>query len=103
MLEGGGNTHWVTRQVMFEALTHMGSDASLLEQHLDGRLASAYSLRTSKRVCLEIISSADESLQNLDTFKFIALYIFPTGGRHAAAVAKLLRLIEKPEKLHTKV
>ena len=93
----------MTRQVMFEALTHMGSDASLLEQQLDGRLASAYSLRTAKRVCLEVIPSTDESLQNFDTFKFIALNIFPTGGRHAAAVVKLLRLIEKLEKLHTKV
>ena len=71
-----------------------GSDASLLYQQLDGRLASADSLRTADRFCLKFISSADEALCDLVTLFFMALRLFSEGGRHAAAVAELFYLIE---------
>ena len=44
---GGGGTPWVTRQGTVEASTRMGLYASLLEQQVDGRLASMGYLRTA--------------------------------------------------------
>ena len=100
---GGGFTPWLTRQGTVEASTRGGADASLLAQQLDGRLASADSLRTAARVCLAAIPSAEEALRNLGTFAFVASHLFSTGGRHSSAVAELLRLIERLEELHTEV
>ena len=44
---GRGFTPWLTRQGKVEASTSGGADASRLDQQLDGRLASADSLRTA--------------------------------------------------------
>ena len=57
----------------------------------------------SARVHLNVIPSTDEALHNLGTLPFAALQLFSVGGRHSSAVAKLLRLIERLEELHTKV
>ena len=55
------------------------------------------------RVCPSVIPSADDTLKDLGTFAFVALYLFSAGGRHSSDVAKLLRLIERLEELHTEV
>ena len=55
------------------------------------------------RICLAVIPSADEALRELGTFAFVALHFFSAGGRHSSVVAKLLRLIERLEELHTEV
>ena len=70
----------MTRKGKVEALTRGGLDAFLLVQQLDGRLASVDSLHTSSRVCLTVISSADEALCNLGTFAFVAYHLFSVGG-----------------------
>ena len=85
--------HWLTRQVLIEASTCGGVDASLLTQQLDGRLESADSLRMAARVRLSVIPSADKALRDLHTFAFFALRLFSVGGRHSSTVAKLLHLI----------
>ena len=64
MYRGGGFTPWLTRQGSVEASTRGGADASLLAQQLDGRLASAELLRMAARVCLAVITSADEALRD---------------------------------------
>ena len=51
--------------------THGGSDASLLAQQLDGRLASADSLRVNARFRLAVILSVDEAICNIGTFTLI--------------------------------
>ena len=81
-------------QGTFKASTHEGADASVLAQHLDGRLASADSLWTSARFRLADILSADKALRDIGTFTFVALHIFSIGGRHSSAVVEILRLIE---------
>ena len=93
----------LTRQGSVEASTCGGADASLLAQQLDGRLASAESLRMAGRVRLAVITSADEALRDLGTFAFVVLLLFSTGGRHSSAVADLLRLTESLEELQTEV
>ena len=84
MLGGGGFTPLTTHQGTFEASTRRGSEASLLAQHLDGRLESADSLRTASRVRLDVIPSADEALRDLGTFAFVVLHFFSGGGGAAA-------------------
>ena len=87
-----------------EALTCRGSDASLLVQYLDGWLASMDSLRTAAWVPLTAIPFADEALCDLATFAFVASHLFSAGGGGYAAVFKeIILLIERLEKLHTKV
>ena len=71
---------WMTRQGSVEASTRGGTDASLLAQKLDGRLALADYLQISARVRLAVIPSADEALHELGTFAFVALYLFFAGG-----------------------
>ena len=70
---------------------------------MDGRLASAHSLRMAARVRLAVITPSNEALCNLRMFAFIASYLFSAGGRHSSAVAELLRLIERLEELHAEV
>ena len=100
---GGGFTPWLTRQGTVKASTRGGTDASLLVQQLDGRLASADSLRTAVRFRLAAMTCAEETICDLGTFAFVASHLFSTGGQHSSAVAELLRLIESLEELHTKV
>ena len=73
---GGSFTPWLMRQGTAEASTHGGADASLLAQHLDGRLALVDSLQTNVRVRLENILSVDEALCHLGTFAFVASHLF---------------------------
>ena len=103
MQGGGGVTPWLTHQGSVEASTRGGSDASLLAQHLDGRLTSADSLRMAVRVLLAIILSAYKALFGLGTFAFVTSHLFYVGRRRSSDVAKLLRLIERLEKLQTEV
>ena len=100
---GGRFTPWLTRQGTVEASTRGGVDASLLAQQLDGRLASADSLRTAAQVCLAAIPSAEEALRDLGTFAFDASHLFSASRRHLSAVAELFCLIERLEDLHTEV
>ena len=100
---GGGFTPWLTRQGSVKASTRGGADASVLAQQLDGRLASADSLRMDARVCLAVIPSANEALCDLGTFAFVALHLFSVGECNSSAVTKILRLIERLEEFHTKV
>ena len=100
---GGGFTPWLTPQGTVETSTRGGTDASLLAQQLDGRLASADSLRTAARVRLAAIPSAEEALRDLGTFAIVASHLFSVGERHSSAVAELLRLIERLEELHMEV
>ena len=88
-----------------EALTCRGSDASLLVQYLDGWLASMDSLRTAAWVPLTAIPFADEALCDLATFAFVASHLFSAGGGggYAAVFKEIILLIERLEKLHTKV
>ena len=58
-------------------------------------------LSTDARVCLATIPSADEALQDLGTFAFIALHLLSAGGRNLSDVVELLRLIERPQELNT--
>ena len=83
--------------------TDGGVDASLLAQQLDGRLASADSLRTAARVRLAAILSAEEALRNFGTFAFVASHLFSTGGRPSSADTEILRIIERLGELHTEV
>ena len=55
------------------------------------------------RFRLAVIQYADETLHNLGTFAFVVSHLFSTGRRHSSVVADLLCLIERLEKLHTKV
>ena len=55
------------------------------------------------RVCLAVNPSSDKALCDLGIFDFVTLHLFSAGGRHSSAVAKLLRLIERLEELHTEV
>ena len=93
----------MTCQGMVEASIREGADASLLAQQLDGRLASVDSLRTAARVRLACILYVDEALRDLGTFDFVASHLFSAAGRHASAVAELLRLIKRLDDLHTEV
>ena len=88
---------------MVEASTCGGVDASLLEQQLDMHLASTDSLRTSARVRLSAIPSAEEALFNLGMFPFVVSHLFSEVGQHLSAVTELLCLVERLEELHTKV
>ena len=80
-----------------------GSDASLLDQHQDGRLALVDSLLMASRVRLSTIPSVEEALLNLGTFAFVSLHLFYAGGQNLSVIADLLRLIGIPEDLHTEV
>ena len=91
------------RQGTVEASTHEEVDASFFSQQLDGRLVSTDSLRTTARFRLACILSVDKGLSDMGTFDFAASHIFSVTGRHALAVAELLRLIKRLEELHTKV
>ena len=88
---------------MVKASTCGGADASLLDQHLDGRLALTDSLHTSARARLACILSAEEAFRDLGTFAFVVLHLFSAGGWHSSAIAKLLRLIKRLEELQTEV
>ena len=83
--------------------TRGGADTSLLAQQLDGRLALADSLWMAARVRLVVILAADKALRDLGTFAFVASHLFSTEERHLSTVAKLLRLIERLEELHTEM
>ena len=93
----------MTCQGTVEALTHGGLDASLLAQHLYDRLSSADSLQKSAWVCLEVILSADDAICDLGTFAFVESHLFSMRGKHAVAVADIIRLIEILEEHHTEV
>ena len=80
-----------------------GSDASLLDQHQDGRLALVDSLLMASRVRLSTIPSVEEALLNLGTFAFVSFHLFYAGGQNLSVIADLLRLIGIPEDLHTEV
>ena len=67
---------FLNRQGTIEVSTHGGADASLLAQHLDGRLALADSLWTAARVRLDAILSTEEAICDLCTFAFVVLYLF---------------------------
>ena len=69
-----------TCQGMVEASNCGGSDASLLVQQLDGRLASTDSLRMSARVRLDVITSVDMALCDLGTFAFVDSHLSPRAG-----------------------
>ena len=88
---------------MVEVDNHGGAGAYLLSQKLNGRLALTEPLRTNTRVCLAVIPSVEEVLQDLGMFAFVALHLFSAGRRHSSAVAELLRLINILEELHTKL
>ena len=45
----------------------------------------------------------DEALRDLGTFAFVILYLFSTVGRHTTAVADILILVERIERIHTEV
>ena len=90
-------------QCTAKASTCGGADASLLYQNLDGSLASAEYLRTSTRIRLAAILSADEALRDLGTYASVILHLFSAGGRNSSAVAVLLHIITSMEGLHTKV
>ena len=60
-------------------------------------------MRMVPRIRLAVIMSADKTLRDLVTFDFVASHLFSSGLRHSSAVAKLLRLIDKSDELHTKV
>ena len=72
---------------MLEASIREDAYASLLAQHLEGRLALAESMRTAARVFLDAILSANEGLRNLGIFAFVASHLFSLGRRHSSAVA----------------
>ena len=55
------------------------------------------------RVRLSLIPSVDKALCDLGTFAFVVLHLFSVGGRHSSFIAKLLRLIESLEEIHTEV
>ena len=93
----------MTLQGTVKATTHGGADASLLDQHLGGRLYLVESLQTDARESLAAIPSVDEALRKLGTFTFTASHLFSAGGRHSSAVAELPCLIENLEDLHTEV
>ena len=88
---------------MVKASTRGCADAYLLEQQLDGSLASVDSLQIDARIRLAVIPSADEALRDLFMFAFVASHLFSAVRRHSSAFAELLRLIERLEELHTKV
>ena len=73
---GGGVTLCMTCQGTVEASTCWVSDASLLVQHLNFHLASAYSLRTVVWIHLSAILSADEALRDLISFAFVVSHLF---------------------------
>ena len=100
---GGGFTPRMTCQGTVEVSTCEGEETSLLEQQLDGWLALADSLRTSARVCLACIPSADEAMRNLGNFAFVASHLFSAARQHPSAVAKLIHIGKRLEELHTKV
>ena len=86
---------WLTCQGSVEAFTHWGADASLLTQHLEGRLASSDSLWMAVRVLFVVFPSADESLRDICTFAFVASHLFSAGGHHSSAVFNILCLVER--------
>ena len=83
--------------------TRWGADASLLKQHLDGRLASVEYLWMAARFHLVAILYVEEALRDLGTFAFFTLHLFSVERRHLPAVAEILRLIKRMEELHTKM
>ena len=85
----------MTHQGTVEASTRGGAGSPLLAQQIDVRLASSESLRTAMRVYLDCTPSTDKALRDSGTFTFVALHIFSAAGRHASAVAELLRLIKR--------
>ena len=91
------------RQGLVKSSTRGGADESLLEQKLDGRLKSAYSLRMAIGVHLAVILSRDEAISDLVTFSFVAVRLLLVGRLHSSVVAELLCLIERLEETHTKV
>ena len=78
-----------------------GADASLLEQQLDGILASVDSLRTAAQVHLDCIPSADKALCDLEAFAFLVSHLLSAIGQHASAVVDLLHLSKILKELHT--
>ena len=72
-------------------------------QQLDGCLALADSFQMDARVRLAVILSTDKVFCNLGTFDFAASHLSSAGGSHLSAVAEILYLIERLEKLHTEV
>ena len=99
----GGVTPWLKHQVLLEASNHGGSNASLLAQQLDGRLASVDSLQIDARFRLAVILSADKALLNLGTFAFVVSHLLSAGRRHSYGFAELIRIIERLKELHTEV
>ena len=60
-------------------------------------------MRMDARIRLAATLPVDEALRDLGTFAFVASHLFSAGRRHSSAVAKLLRLIERLEEIHTEV
>ena len=83
------------RQGTVAASNRRGLETYLLAQHLNGRLDSADSLQTVAWVHLDVILFAYEALRKLETFAFVALYLFSARGRHTSAVVDLICLIER--------
>ena len=79
----------------------MGSDAPLLYQQLNLRLALEYSLWTAAQVHLAVTLYVDDTLRELGNFSFVAADLFSAGRRHTVAVSDLLRLTERLEDLQT--
>ena len=60
-------------------------------------------LRMAVRVHLAIILSADDGLRVLGTFAFVASHLLSVGRHQSSSVAELLRLIDRLEKIYTKL
>ena len=74
--DGGRFSPCIPRQGMVEASTHIGLDANLLAQNIDGNLSSANSLRADAWVHLDAVLSICEALCYLDTVAFVMLHLF---------------------------
>ena len=64
--------------------------ASILEQHMYGRLNLADSLRTDAWVRLEVILFVEEVICDLGNFSFVKAHLFSVSGRNEEAVAELI-------------
>ena len=96
-----GFTLCLNYQVTVEASTCGGANASLLDQQLDGRLASTDSLQKSVRFRLFTIPSTEEALRDLGMVDFVVSHLFSTVRLHSSAIMDILWCIERLEELHT--
>ena len=77
---GGGLLLWIMCNFTVDLSTHTRSNASLLDQHLDGHLASMDALWTATKVHLEVISISENSFCVLGVFDFVMLQLFAAPG-----------------------